>query len=140
MFLDLLFWDVQIKGLSYFNLIKYDDPNTGEKKELRLLQDLSADWKNIGEILGFSPSEIEAIQNAGAGKTPDQCIRDVFSKWIQNADNKRYRSNWRGVHELLKDSRYGATANDLKAAIEAPYSDLHQSFEKSKNFIYIIWQ
>ena len=37
------------------------DPNTSKKKELRILDDLSADWECIGEILDFRPPEINAV-------------------------------------------------------------------------------
>ena len=125
--------------MKYLNLIRYHDPNTGEKKELKILDDLSADWECFGEILGFRPQEINAIQHAGAGKTLMQCLREVISKWIQNADNmpssKRYPCNWKGLYNMLMDSEHGATAIDLKAAITASSSDLHQSFDDGKNYI-----
>ena len=125
--------------MKYLILIRYHDPNTSEKKELRILDDLSADWEYIGEILGFRPPEINAIRYAGAGKTTIQCLREVISKWIQNADNmpssKHYPCNWTGLYNMLMDSKHGATANDLKAAITASSSDLHQSFDDGENYI-----
>ena len=137
-FLDLPVWNVQIREMKCLNLIRYCDPSTSEKKELRILDDLSADWEDIGEILGFRPPEIKAIRHAGAGKTPVQCLREVISKWTQNADNmpssKRYPCNWTGFYNMLMDSKHGATANDLKAAITASCSDLHQSFDAGENF------
>ena len=125
--------------MKYLNLIKYHDPNTSETKGLRILDDLSADWECIGEILGFRPSEIHAIRHAGAEKTPIQCIRELIFKWMENADNmpfsKRYPCNWTGLYNILMDSEHGATANDLKAAITASSSDLHQSFDEGENYI-----
>ena len=123
--------------MKYLNVVSYHDPNTSEKKELRILDDLSADWEDIGEILGFRPPEINVIRHAGAGKTPIQCLREVISKWIQNADNmlfsKRYPCNWTGLYNILMDSKHGTIANDLKAAITASSSDLHQSFDDGEN-------
>ena len=125
--------------MQYLNLIRYYDPNTSEKKELRILDNLSADWECIGEILGFRPPEIDAIRHAGAGKTPIQCLREIISKWMQNAGNmpssKQYPCNWNGLYSMLMDSKHGATANDLKAAITACSSDLHQTFDDGENFI-----
>ena len=110
--------------MKYLNLISYRDPITSEKKELRILDDLSADWECIGEILGFRPPEINAIRHAGAGKTPIQCLREVISKWIQNADNmpssKQYPCNWNGLYNMLMDSKHGAT---------------DQSFDDGENYI-----
>ena len=136
---DLPTWNVQIRGMKYLNFIRYHDLNTSDKKESRILDDLSADWEDIGEILGFRPPEINAIRHAGAGKTPIQCLREVISKWIWNADNmpssKQYPCNWNGLYNMLMDSKHGATANDLKAAITGSCSDLHQSFDDGKNYI-----
>ena len=124
--------------MKYLNLIRYHDPNTNEKKELRILDDLSADWECIGELLGFRPPEINAIRHPGAAKNPIQCLREVISKWMQNADNmpfsKRYPCNWNGLHNILMDSKHGATANDLKAAITTYSSDLHQGYD-GENYI-----
>ena len=124
--------------MKYLNLLSYHDSNTGEKKELRILDDLSANWEDIGEILGFKPPEINAIRHAGDWETPIQCLRKVISKWIQNADNMpfstRYPCNWTGLYNILMDSKHGATANDLKAAITASSSDLHQSFDEGENY------
>ena len=137
-FLDLVASNEQIREMKYLNLIRYCDPNTSEKKELRILDDLSADWEDIGEILGFKPPEIRAIRHAGAAKTPIQCLRDVISKWMQNAEkmpsSKSYPCNWTGFHNMLMDSKHGTIANDLKAAITASCSDLHQNFDAGENF------
>ena len=115
--------------MKHLNLIRYHDPNTSEKKELRILDDLSADWEDIGEILGFRPPEINTIRHPGAGKTPIQCLREIIYKWMQNADNmpysKQYPCTWTGLYNMLMHSKHGATANDLKAAITASNSDLH---------------
>ena len=71
---DFPIWKVQIREMKYFNLIRYCNPNTGEKKELRILDDLLAGWEDIGQILCFKPFQIEAIRYPGAGKTPFQCL------------------------------------------------------------------
>ena len=36
---------------------------------------------------------------------------------------------------MLMDSKHGDTANDLKSAITASSSDLHQSFDDGENII-----
>ena len=125
--------------MEYLNLIRYYDPNTSKKNELRILDDLAADWECIGELLGFRPPEIEAIRHPGAGRIPIQCLREVISKWIENADNmrssKQYPCNWNGLYNILINSKHGATASDLNAAITASSSDLHQNFDDGENFI-----
>ena len=122
--------------MKLLHLIKYHDPNS-KKNELRILEDLSADWEHIGETLGLRTPEINAIRNAGAGKTTIQCLREVISKWMQNADYMRYHEKypctWTGLYNMLIDSDHGATANKLKAAILATSSDLHNSFVEGEN-------
>ena len=122
--LDLPVWNIQIREMKYLYHIRYYDPNTFEKKELRILEDLSADWQEIGDILGFRPPEMKAIE---AKKTP---IREIFIKWIQNADmtDRRFPINWTGVYNILEATKHGTTSNDLKDAIETSCSDLHENF------------
>ena len=125
--------------MKYFNLIRYHDPNTSNEKKLRILDDLSADWECIGETLGFRPPEIDAIRHPGAGRTLIQCLREVISEWMKNAVNmpfsKQYPCTWTGLYNLLNDSKHGAAANDLKAAITDSSSDLHQSCDDGENYI-----
>ena len=49
--------------------------------------------------------------------------------------SKQYPCNWNGLYNMLMDSKHGATANVLKAAITASSSDLHQSFDDGENYI-----
>ena len=62
---------------------------------------------------------------------------------MQNAANmpssKRYPWNWTGFHNVLEDSKHGATANDLKAAINSSCSDLHQNFDAGENFYAVLY-
>ena len=138
MCLDSPVWNLQIRGLKHFNLIRYYDPNAGGKKDLQILNELSADWKRIGEILGFRPPQVEAIRNSGAHRTSNECLHEVITRWLQNADNmpssKRFPSNWTGVYNLLEDSKHISIADDLKSAIEAFCSDLRENFNDGENF------
>ena len=123
--------------MNSWNLVRYYDPKTFKKKDLRILEDIAADWEVIGEILGFRPPRIKAIRCAGAGKTPAQCLRGVLTRWMVNANvmpnSDRYPSTWQGLHNLLVDSLHGATAKDLTDAIDTPYSDLHSNFDKGNS-------
>ena len=47
--------------------------------------------------------------------------------------SKQYPCNWNGLYNMLSDSKHDATANDLKAAIKASSSDLHQCFDDGEN-------
>ena len=63
--------------MKYLNLISFIGTNR-KKKVLRILDDVSADWECIAEILGFRPPELNAIRHVGAGKTTIQCLREVI--------------------------------------------------------------
>ena len=43
--------------------------------------------------------------------------------------SKHYPWNWMGLYNMLEDSKHGATANDLKAAIQPSFSVLHKKFD-----------
>ena len=120
------------------NLVRYYDPKTGKKEDLRILEDIAADWEEIGEMLGFRPPEIKTVRGAGAGKTPTQCLRDILTKWIANSNgmpnSDRFPGTWQGIHNLLVNSLHGTTAKDLTNAINTTYSDLHNNFDKGKFF------
>ena len=122
--------------MSSLNLVRYYDPKTGEKKELRILEDIAADWAEIGEMFGFRPPEIKTIRAAGASKTPNQCLRDVLTRWMADAYgmpySDRFPSTWQGIHNLLVKSLHSNTAKYLKDAINSTYSDLHDNFDNGK--------
>lgn len=119
--------------MSYFHIIRHCDPLTGNKRELKITQEVCANWKTIGELLGFTPGVIATVKNPGAGKTPEQCFCDIITRWMKNASKlprkERYPNNWTGVYNLLEDAEHASLANHLKAAVEAICSDLHGNFE-----------
>ena len=126
--------------MQYFELIRYHDPNTSEKKALRILDDLSADWENIGETLGFKPPLIDhIIRHAGSGNTPIQCLREVISQWMLDVVgiplSVHYPCSLGGLYNMLIDSEHGAIANDLKVAITTSSSDIHGNFDDGENYI-----
>ena len=125
--------------MQYLRLNRYRDPYTSESKELRIINDLEANWERIGETLGFRPPEINTIRRLGSGRTPEQCLEEVFSKWMENVDKmpscKRYPCNWKGVYNLLMDSNHSVLASSLNSAVTASRSDLNQTFDQGENYI-----
>ena len=116
----------------HLELIRYIAPS-GKTEELRLYQRTAIKWKEMGSILGIDDVVIETIANTGMGKTPKQCVTEVYRKWIENAiglpNPKRYPKNWRGLYNLLIDSEYSQVAEKLKEAACSPYSTLHDNLD-----------
>ena len=118
--------------MHYLNLIRYRDAQTNEGRELRIVNCLAANWERFGETLGFQPPEINTIRHAGAGKTPEQCLRDVLTRWMQDSvhmpNHDMYPCTWKGLVCVLNDSQNGDIADNLSAAIEASSSDLYHNY------------
>ena len=125
-------WDKDIT-MNYLQLIKYLDPETGECREIRILDDLAPYWKKIAELLGIRPSTIKSIAKQGSDI---DCLRDVIGEWLANAPQmphcKHYSEKWRGLHNLLKDGRMGKLAADMEAAFDAEKSSVHGNYEEGK--------
>lgn len=93
----------------------------GKSEELQIYKITAPKWKDIATRLGFLPAVIKTIANPGAGKEPDDCITDIFQKWLENAvalpRHNRYPKTWRGLCNLLLDSELGEAAQCLKKAL-----------------------
>ena len=106
--------------MDYLQLIKYFDPETGEHREIRVLDDLAPYWRKIAELVGIPPYHIKSIAKQ---ESDVDCLRDMIGEWLANAPLmphcKRYSEKWRGLHNLLKDGRQEKLAADLEAALNA---------------------
>ena len=87
----------------------------------------------MGEILGLNRAVIQAIENPGSGRDPEDCIRQVFVKWLDNAPQLpnycQYPLTWRGLHNLLLDSDNGEAAVELKIALSSQFSTVRGTYE-----------
>ena len=119
--------------LSHLQLIKYS--HASNVQTLRLLQCLAPKWRKVGEILGLHRAVIHAIENPGSGRDPENCIRQVFVKWLDNATQlpnyRQYPLTWRGLHNLLIDSEHDAEAVELKLALLSQFNTVQSTFEPS---------
>lgn len=109
-------------------LIRY--VHDGKCKTLKILVSVSPHWKNVGGVIGLGSSELANIANPGSGKPPEDCLRDVFSRWFDNAPHTNYPLTWKGVHNILRDSDYGSVVKDLKEALSSPYSSIIGTYDK----------
>ena len=76
---------------------------------------------------------IQAIENPGSGRDPEDCIRQVFVKWLDNAPQLpnycQYPLTWRGLHNLLLDSDNGEAADELKVALSSQFNTVRGTYE-----------
>ena len=86
----------------------------------------------MGEILGLHRAVIQTI---GSGRDPEDCIRQVFVKWLDNAPQlpnyRQYPLTWRGLHNLLVDSEHDAEAVELKLALLSQFNTVQSTSEPS---------
>ena len=84
----------------------------------------------MGEILGLHRAVIQTI---GSERDPEDCIRQVFVKWLDNAPQlpnyRQYPLTWRGLHNLLLDSDNSEAAVELKIALLSQFSTVRGTYE-----------
>ena len=103
---------------SHLQLIRYGN-HASNKQDLRLLQCLATKWKRVGEIMGLHRA---VIQNIGSGSSPEDCIHEVFVKWLDNAPQLKYPLTWRGLYNLLLASENSEAANELTVALSSQFN------------------
>ena len=92
----------------------------------------------MGEILGLNRAVIQTIENPGSGRDPEDCIHQVFVKWLDNApalpNYRQYPLTWRGLYNLLLDSENSAAAFELKDAILSQFYTKQGPYEAISKF------
>ena len=87
-----------------------------------LLEQLSqhaAKWREIGVKLGFTPGELDTIQDSPMlmSRAPISYLDSMVSKWLEWAPGDRRGSTdfatLEGLRDALRQTDLGATAHDL---------------------------
>ena len=91
-------------------LLKWENER-GQEQRLRILEEVCIKWKDIGCVIGLSPSRLDAIE-VYRFHNAKECCRDVFGVWLEQEEG-RYLVTWDGVRELLKDMELSATAQKI---------------------------
>lgn len=115
--------------ISHLQLIRYGNHASNEQ-DLRLLQCLATKWKRVGEILGLHRAVIQNIEKPGSGSSPEDCIHEVFVKWLDNAPQLKYPLTWRGLYNLLLASEHGEAANELTVALSSHFNTVVEAASK----------
>ena len=80
----------------------------------------------MGEILGLHRAVIQNIDKPGSGSCLEDCIRQVFVKWFDNASQlssySQYPLTWRGLYNLLLASEHGEAASELIVALSSQFN------------------
>ena len=90
----------------------------------------------MGEILGLHRAVIQTIENPGSGRDPEDCMCQVFVKWLDNAapqlpNYRQYPLTWRGLHNLLLDSDNGEAAVELKIALSSQFNTVQGTYKSA---------
>ena len=79
------------------------------------MDNVSSHWRDIGELIGLSVSNLKNIATKHRDN-PLECCRAVLCHWLENPP-KEYPITWRGLLELLEDSRLGQVVSELKIVL-----------------------
>jgi len=100
--------------MKLLTLLKWID-SKGQEQNLRIKNEISFKWRDVGDLLGVKSSRLEAIDSNRRGNV-ELCCRDVLQDWLQ-MEEPSYPVNWDGLIELLKDLQFNNMARKLKEAL-----------------------
>lgn len=98
-----------IKNLT---LLKWKDKD-GCTQKLKVLQEVCAKWELMGDLIGLSPGQLDAIKTDYDCRGVEVCCRQVFLEWLQHEEGE-YCATWQGLCELLEDMELSSIAKKLK--------------------------
>ena len=100
--------------MKHLNLIKWNDGG-GETQRFYLMENISPNWRGIGELIGLSMPVLKNIATKHRDE-PLECCRDVLRHWLENPPSD-YPITWRGLIELLKDCKLGQIVSELESVL-----------------------
>ena len=112
---------------SRLNHFEWKDEN-GVKHELRIYSDISHKWREIAELLGFHPGQIESLQDEYR-RNGDR-VRHVLGRWFEDAvnlphhDPNKYPLSWDGLLSILHDAQLGEVKKVLRKALSLSSSKI----------------
>lgn len=97
-------------------LLKWIDEE-GRTQRFRLLKEICSKWKLIGDLIGCSNGDLEAIKEEHRG-SPYDCCREVFCKWLQQEEGN-YCRTWNGLCDLLEDIELCTLAETVRNIVKS---------------------
>ena len=104
----------------------------GDKRELRIYSMTAASWRMIARKLGLEVRTPGCIDNIARRHFNDnnECVREVFGKWLENAvglpNASQFPKSWEGLLNLLTESELGEVATMLRIALTAADSSVRR--------------
>ena len=96
-------------------LIKWKD-SQGQVQKFRLINRVSAGWRNFGLILGHDTNLLDGWEDECRNKA-DRCWCKVMEHWLTEKDEAHYPTTWKGLFTLLEDAEYCEVAIELHNAL-----------------------
>ncbi len=97
--------------------MKWDD-SQGQSKEIRIIEESSHKWRNMGHLLGIPSAKLTSYETARLNRN-EACCEDVLLYWLCGRGSQEYSVTWDGFHELLEDIDLVALAEKLSQALQA---------------------
>ena len=101
-------------NLHHLTVLTWMDSD-GQKHSLRLRNEMSSRWRDVGDLLEVESSHMEGMDAHRRGDMR-LCCRDVFVDWLQ-MEEPSYPANWEGLLLLLEDLELNKMAKKLKIAL-----------------------
>ncbi len=98
--------------LKNLTILEWTDKD-GRSQTLRLRDDISCHWREVGDLLELGSSRIEGIA-IGRHEDVRQCCRDVLQDWLRKG-SPDYPATWEGMLKLLEHIQI--SSNSLKSAL-----------------------
>ena len=95
------------------SLLKWKD-SQGQEKEFRLVNQVSAKWREFGRLLNINLNQLNEIEEDQT-KTTERWWK-VIELWL-NGRECEYERTWEGLYSLLDDLQLPKIAKDLKEAV-----------------------
>ena len=111
----MLFCLVVEFNLHHLTVLKWTDSD-GQKHSLRLRNEMSSRWRDVGDLLEVESSHMEGMDTHHRGDVR-LCCRNVLVDWMQ-MEEPSYPTNWEGLLLLLEDLELNQMAKKLKIALD----------------------
>ena len=112
---DINFYIVRRPSFSNLGLFQWKN-SEGKLVEFRLIEHVSAKWKEMGRLLDMSNDELDGISRKTLNDNAESCW-SVFSRWI-GSNHVSYPPTWTGLLQLLRGVRKERIAEEMKTALK----------------------
>lgn len=97
----------------------------GRKRSFRLVDRVSAKWREFGAVLGVSEKNLDAWEEQYSKKA-HKCWQKVMKYWLKGAgdSSEEFPPTWEGLYSLLGAMQFDEVAKQLEEAVESVKSTL----------------